>query len=397
MPVYEYTAKNRTGHIFKGSYEDTKSISSLRDEMNKMGYELLKVNREENVAKKKRIKQTEVVAFIYQLAGMCSAGLSISKSLQTLEDQIINHSFKNVITEIRRDIEAGTSLKKAFEKHKKIFSDFILGMIEAGESTGKLSEALNMSAEYLEKRMDLNRKVRSAFIYPIFVGSVCLVVLTGLLIFVVPVFAKIYAQLHVTLPGPTLVLVGLSSLIRHWWWAILIVLFAAIMTSRSFLKSPLLRKKWDIFKLEMPVFGQLNHLVVVSHFTRTFAMLESVGVSIIDSLNVANAVAHNYKMSEIVKELKLAIKAGNPIGSTMKKYDIFPPMVTQLAISGEEAGILSQMLLKSADFIDKDIDRVTQALLVKLEPALTVVMGVIVGSILMAVYLPMFDYMTHLK
>jgi len=362
-----------------------------------MGYELLKVNREENVAKKKRIKQTEVVAFIYQLAGMCSAGLSISKSLQTLEDQIINHSFKNVITEIRRDIEAGTSLKKAFEKHKKIFSDFILGMIEAGESTGKLSEALNMSAEYLEKRMDLNRKVRSAFIYPIFVGSVCLVVLTGLLIFVVPVFAKIYAQLHVTLPGPTLVLVGLSSLIRHWWWAILIVLFAAIMTSRSFLKSPLLRKKWDIFKLEMPVFGQLNHLVVVSHFTRTFAMLESVGVSIIDSLNVANAVAHNYKMSEIVKELKLAIKAGNPIGSTMKKYDIFPPMVTQLAISGEEAGILSQMLLKSADFIDKDIDRVTQALLVKLEPALTVVMGVIVGSILMAVYLPMFDYMTHLK
>jgi type IV pilus assembly protein PilC len=270
-------------------------------------------------------------------------------------------------------------------------------MIEAGESAGKLSEALNMSAEYLEKRMDLSQKVRSAFIYPIFVGSVCLIVLTGLLLFVVPVFEKIYNQLHATLPLPTLILVGLSGLIRRWKWAILIALFAAIMILRTFLKSPSLRKRWDIFKLEMPVFGQLNRLVVVSHFTRTFAMLESVGVSIIDSLNVANVVANNYKMTEIVEELKLAIKVGKPVGSSMKKYKIFPPMITQLAISGEEAGILSKMLIKAADFIDKDIDRATQALLVKLEPALTVVMGVIVGSILMAVYLPMFDYMAHLK
>ena len=397
MPVYEYTAKDRTGHIFKGSYDNIKSVSMLRDEMSKMGYELVNASREKKAIKKQKIKQVEVVAFIYQFAGMCSAGLSISKSLTTLEEQSTNHTLKQVISEIRRNIEAGTTLKKAFEKHRKLFSDFILGMIEAGESAGRLSEALNMSAEYLEKRMDLRRKVRAAFIYPIFVGSVCLIVLTGLLVFVVPVFAKIYNQLHVTLPGPTLVLVGLSSLIRHWWWAILIVLFAAIMILKSFLKSSLLRAKWDIFKLEMPVFGRLNRLVTVSHFTRTLAMLESVGVSIIDSLDVANMVANNFKMSEIVKEIKLAIKAGHPVGKSLKQYDIFPPMVTQLAISGEEAGILSEMLIKAADFIDKDIDRTTQALLAKLEPALTVVMGVIVGSILMAVYLPMFDYMQHLK
>ena len=397
MPAYEYTAKDRTGHIFQGSYDDIKSISMLRDEMNKMGYKLVKASRGKKATQKQKIKQVEVVAFIYQFAGMCSAGLSISKSLRTLEEQVTNHSLKNVISEIRHDIEAGATLKKAFEKHRKIFSDFILGMIEAGESAGKLSVALNMSAEYLEKRMDLNRKVRSAFIYPIFVGSVCLIVLIGLLLFVVPVFAKIYHQLHVTLPGPTLVLVGLSNLLRHWWWAIIIALFAAIVILRTLLKSSLLKARWDIFKLEMPVFGRLNRLVVTSHFTRTFAMLESVGVSIIDCLNVANMVANNYKMTQIVKKLKLDIKAGNPVGSSMKKYNIFPPMITQLAISGEEAGILSEMLTKAADFIDKDIDRTTQALLLKLEPALTVVMGAIVGSILMAVYLPMFDYMQHLK
>ena len=254
-----------------------------------------------------------------------------------------------------------------------------------------------MSAEYLEKRMDLRRKVGSAFAYPIFVGIVCILVLTGLLVFVVPVFSKIYRQLHVTLPGPTLVLVGLSALIRHRWWAVLLMLGVVTVILRRILKSPLVKVRWDIFKLNMPVFGSLNRLVVVSHFTRSFTMLASVGVPLIDALSIAGLVAHNHKMTGIVKELQAAIKAGNPVGKSLKKYDIFPPMITQLAISGEEAGILPEMLGKGADFIDKDIDRMTHSLLARLEPALTVVMGLVVGLILMAVYLPMFDYMTHLK
>jgi len=147
----------------------------------------------------------------------------------------------------------------------------------------------------------------------------------------------------------------------------------------------------------MPVFAKLNRMVVISHFTRTFALLTSVGVSLIEALDVASLVAHNHKMAEITKELKESIQAGNPVGKSLKNYDIFPPMITQLAISGEEAGRLSEMLNKGADFLDKDIDRAINALLVKLEPALTVIMGTIVGFILMAVYLPMLDYMRHLK
>jgi type IV pilus assembly protein PilC len=270
-------------------------------------------------------------------------------------------------------------------------------MVEAGESASKLSEALSMSAEYLEKRIDLNRKVRFALAYPVFVGVVCLLVLAGLLVFVVPVFAKIYQQLHVALPGPTLLLVGLSDLIRHRWRAILLGLVLVAMALRRISKSPLVRARLDVFKLNMPVFGRLNRMVIVSHFTRTFAMLASVGVSLIDALKVASEVAHNHKMTEIADELQVAIRAGHPVGSSFKKHDIFPPMITQLATSGEEAGELDEMLNKGADFIDKDIDRTIRALLARLEPALTVIMGLIVGIILMAVYLPMFDYMQHLK
>lgn len=397
MAVYEYTARDGAGNEFVGSYSDIDSVSMLRNELSKMGYVLVKVHRGKKAAKKRRIKQAEVVAFSYQFAGMCSAGLPIAKCLETLEEQAENPAFKRVIAGIRQDIQAGSSLKNAFAKHKKLFSDFFLGMVEAGESASKLSEALNMSAEYLEKRMELNRKVMSAFAYPVFVGVVCLLVLAGLLVFVVPVFAKIYQQLHVTLPGPTLFLVGLSNLIRHRWWAILLVIIPAAIALRRISKSPSIRARLDVFKLNMPVFGRLNRLVVVSQFTRTFAMLASVGVPLIDALNVASVVAHNHKITLITGELQAAIKAGHPVGTSLKKYEIFPPMVSQLATSGEEAGVLAEMLNKGADFIDKDIDRTTGSLLAKLEPALTVVMGAVVGVILMAVYLPMFDYMQHLK
>jgi type IV pilus assembly protein PilC len=205
------------------------------------------------------------------------------------------------------------------------------------------------------------------------VSIVCLAVLVGLVVFVVPVFAKVYEQLHVVLPGPTQALVVVGDLIRNRWWALgAVVLVAAILLRRA-RKSDYVRAKWDVFRLNMPVFGKVNRMVIISHFTRTFAMLASVGVSIIDALETASQ------------------------GSSLKNYDLFPPMIVQLAVSGEQAGILPDMLNKGADFLDKDIDRVTQALLIKLEPILTVVMGIVVGLILMAVYLPMFDYMAHLE
>jgi len=398
MAVYEYTAKDETGSKFSGTYNDIDNVATLREELTKMGYVLVKTHRGKDPARKReRIKRSEVVTFTYRFAAMYSAGLSIVKCLETLEEQAENQAFKYIVADIRQKVETGSSLEKAFGEYRNIFSDFVLGMIEAGESGGKLATALEMSAAYLEKQIDLRRKVISAFAYPVVVGITCLVVVGFLLVFVIPVFSKLYKQMHVPLPAPTRALVELSSLVRDGWWAILIVAVGAVIILRRLSKNPHIRASWDAFKLNMPLFAKLNRMVVVSHFTRTFAMLTSVGVSLIKALDVASRVAHNTEVTKIAKGLQQAIEAGNPFAGSLKNYDMFPPMITQLATSGEEAGMLPEMLNKGADLLDKDIDQMIHALLVKLEPALTVIMGVIVGFILISVYLPMYDYMGHLK
>jgi len=398
MTAYDYTAKDHSGSTLTGTYDDIDSVGSLREELGKMGYVLTKARRQRKPATKRtRVKQSEVVTFIYKFAEMYSAGLSITRCLEVLEEQSENPSFANIIGDIRQNIESGSSLEKAFGKHSNIFSDFFSGMLEAGESGGRLAEALDMSAVYLEKRMDIRRKVKSTFAYPIVVGVVCFVVVGCLVAFVVPIFSKLYKQLHVQLPGPTQALVYLSALLRDGWWAIPPIVVAAFFMVRRLLKSPNVRAKWDVFKLNMPVFGRLNRMVVISNFTRTFGMLTSVGISPIRALEVASVVANNHKLTGIAKELQNSIETGSSIGEALSNYDIFPPMVVQLAISGEEVGEVAQMLTKGADFLDKDINRTTNALIVKLEPALTVIMGVVVGFILMAVYLPMFDYLQHLE
>jgi len=270
-------------------------------------------------------------------------------------------------------------------------------MIEAGETGGRLATALERSATYLEKQTELRRKVKSAFVYPIAVGVVCLVVVLCLLIFIIPMFTQLYTRLHVALPAPTKAILTLSDLVKNWWWAIIIIAVAAVIGLRKLLRNPSVKQRWDVFKLNVPFFAKFNRMVVVSHFTRTFAMLASVGVSLIDALDVAVVVANNQKMNGIAKELQEAIRSGNSVAKSLKAHDIFPPMLIQLAASGEQAGILPDMLNKGADFLDRDIDRITNILLVKLEPALTLIMGAVIGLILMAVYMPMFDYIANLK
>jgi type IV pilus assembly protein PilC len=398
MAVYAYTAKDETGDTLTGTYDDIDNVGVLREELAKMGYVLLKARKRKNLTRRRRrIKQSEVVTFIYKFAEMYSAGLSITRCLEVLEEQCKRPAFGYIVADVRQSIENGSSLEKAFGKYSDVFSDFFSGMLEAGESGGKLSEALQMSAEYLEKRLDIKRKIRSAFAYPVIVIVVCFVVVSCLVAFIVPVFSKLYERLHVELPGPTQALVNLSSILRNCWWAIPFIVVGAVIILHRLSRSPYVKAKWDAFKLNMPVLGKLNRMIVISHFTRTFGMLTSVGVSPIGALDVASAVAHNHKLTGIAKELQGAIETGNSIGKSLKNYDIFPPMITQLAISGEEVGEVAQMLNKGADFLDKDIDRTMNALIVKLEPALTVIMGVIVGFILMAVYLPMFDYMQYLE
>ena len=398
MAVYEYIATDENGNKFSGIYDNIDSVAVLREELAKMGDKLLKAKRKKSkTLTRGRITQDEIVTFTYKLAEMCSAGLSIIKSLETLEKQTENHSFKYIISNVKQSVLTGSTLKEAFGKHRNIFSDFFLGMLEAGETGGRLAETLEASAIYLEKRTDFRRKVKSAFAYPIIVGIMCFAVITAIIIFIVPVFSKMYRRMHVPLPGPTQALINLSTLVKDRWWVILLIVIVAASLLKLFWKNKHLKTRWDAFKLSMPVMAKFNRMVIASGYIRTFAMLTSAGVSLVKAMDVASAVVNNAKVTEITGRLKQSIQAGNTVANSFKSCNIFPPIIIQLATSGEEAGTLSEMLNKGADFLDRDIDRMLKGLLVKIEPALTLIMGIIVGFMLMSVYLPMFDYMAQLK
>jgi len=398
MAVFEYKAKDEGGNIFTGVYHDIDSLSELREELERLGYALVKARRQKTYrGKRGKIRQDEVVSFAHRFAGMCSAGLSIARCLEVLEEQTENPSFRGKISDVRQHVETGSSLKEAFGRYREVFSDFFLGMLEAGESGGRLSHSLEMAAIYLEKQNDLKRKVTSAFAYPVVVGTMCLLIIIYLIVFVVPVFSKVYQQMHVRLPGATQALLNLSVFVREGWVLILVGVFGCILLWRRFSKNLKMQSRWDAFKLEMPVFGKLNRMLVLSRFVRTFAMLASAGVSYLDALEIAGVVANNQTIRDVGSNLQEKVGTGSTLTEAMGSHDIFPPMFIQLAAAGEEAGVLPEMLSKGVDFLDKDIDRAINALLVRLEPTLTLIMGVVVGFILMGVYLPMFDYMSHLQ
>ncbi|MHC5060833.1 MAG: type II secretion system F family protein [Planctomycetota bacterium] len=399
MPVFNYIAKDSNGNEFSGVYTDIDSKSALQAELSKMGYTLVKSRREKIAIHKGggKIKQTEVVAFAYEFAGMYSAGLSIVRCLETFEEQTENAALKSIISDVRQHIETGSSLKDAFEKYRSVFSDFFIGMVEAGEAGGKLGETLQMAAAYLENQEELRRKVKSAFAYPIVVGLMCMAIVSILVIFVIPVFQKLYDQLNIALPAPTLMLILVSRIVRQYWWMTLGGICLVAYLVRRLYRNPFIKARLDSFKLNMPVFGRLNRMVVVSRFIRTFAMMSAAGVSVVEALGVARQVANNNEMKKIAQTMEKEIMTGSTLAEPMSRHPLFPPIITQLAAAGEEAGILPEMLTKGVDFLDTHIDRTVKSLLIKIEPALSVVMGAVVGSILLGVYLPMFDYMGHVK
>lgn len=399
MAVYEYMAKDASGNEFSGVYMDVDNKNALRQELEKMGYNLVKARREKRSVRKNRnkIKQAEIIAFAYEFAGMYGAGLSIVRCLETFELQVENPALKTIITDVRQRIETGSSLEEAFEKYRSIFSDFFLGMVEAGEAGGKLAETLQMAAEYLEKQAELKNKVKSAFAYPVVVTIMCVAIVSALVVFVIPVFQKLYQQLHVPLPGPTLLLILTSRIAREYWWIALPVVVLLVLAFRQLVKNRFIRTKLDLLKLDMPVFGRLNRMVVVSRFVRTFAMMASAGIPLVEALDFAKRVANNSEMRRIAKVMQEEIMTGNSVASPMSRFPIFPPMIIQLAAAGEEAGILPEMLTKGVDFLDSNIERAIKSMITKIEPILSIMMGAIVGTILLGVYLPMFDYMSHIK
>ena len=395
MPVFEYTAKNATtGQIMKGSLD-----APSRDEV--VGHlrknRLLLVSLREAPKEIKftlpgagRISTRDVVIFTRQFATMINSGLPLVQSLNILAAQTENTKLKDVCKAVVFDVEAGNTLADALGKHPSAFPQLYVNMVAAGEAGGILDTILLRLATFLEKNDKLIRKVKSAMIYPAVIFTVAFGAVAVLLIFVIPVFRSMFESVHMELPLPTRIVIGLSDFLRSYWWLVLGVLGGGTFAFRKFNDTPSGKRKVDGALLAMPVLGDVLRKSAVSRFTRTLGTLVSSGVSILDGLEITAKTAGNTIIHDAIMESRSSIAGGDTIAAPLEKSGVFPPMVISMIAVGEQTGGLDEMLSKIADFYDDEVDVAVSGLLSLLEPIMILFLGVIVGGMIVAMYLPIF-------
>jgi type IV pilus assembly protein PilC len=344
----------------------------------------------------KRVKQRDIVVFTRQFATMVNSGLSLIKALSVLVEQTDSKALAAVLAEVKVDVEQGTSLSAALERHPKVFSPIYVSMVRAGEVGGVLDETLNRLADMLEANLNLRSKVKSAMAYPAVVGFLIVSVTLGMIMFVVPIFESMYADMApdpenpVPLPVPTRMLVTVSDFLTSWWFVIVALVIVGIIALRRWKKTEAGRYAWDTLKLRVPIFGKLLHKTALSRFSRTFAVLSRTGVPVLQTLDITADTANNAKIERAVADVKSSVREGESLAQPLARHDVFPPMVVQMMAVGEETGALDSMLSKVADFYEREVDDMVNSMTSLIEPLLIVFMGVSVGAILISLYLPIF-------
>jgi type IV pilus assembly protein PilC len=405
--TFEYKVRDRSGGLVEGQLEGD-SMALVVKRLREMGYMPISVTPKSSLSMKKeihipgltdRVKLKEVAVVTRQLATMVDSGLSVVRSLGILAAQVENPALAKVLVEVRLDVEAGSALSVACAKHPKVFSHLFCTLVQAGEIGGNLDEVLGSLAETIEKQANLNRTIRSAMTYPSVVLGVMVIIFIALLVFVVPVFKNLFASLGGKLPFPTRVLLRVTSTVMSpWVFLIILVLVAAIVLFRRWINTPSGRTKWDRFKLRPPVFGQLFHKVALARVTSTLSSLILSGVPILESLDICAETAGNRTVGDVLLKAKEGVREGRPLADTLRENEpIIPVLVTQMVEVGEQTGALDAMLRKVSQFYDIEVASTVDNLTALLEPLLTVVMGAGVGTMVICLYLPMFDYIKLLQ
>jgi type IV pilus assembly protein PilC len=337
------------------------------------------------------IKKVHISRFTRQFATMIAAGLPMVQCLEILSQQMESAPLRKVVAEIKESVQAGTTLAEALSKHKKVFDDLFVNMVDAGEIGGALDVILMRLATYREKADALVRKVRGALIYPAVVMTVAIGVTFVMLTYIVPVFAKMFSGLGAELPAPTRFILSLSGFIRGNILTGLVALILLIVAYKFYSKTDKGRLNIDRVKLRVPLIGDLIRKSSIARFSRTLGTLISSGVPILDALDITARASGNRIIHDAVKRSVLSIAEGETITQPLKQCGVFPPMVTQMISVGEKTGGLDDMLAKIADFYDEEVDAAVAALTSIIEPVIIVFMGVVIGGILISMYLPMFE------
>ncbi len=394
MPVYKYIVKDKNGQTLAGSIEgqsETETVAALH----KKEFIVLKVEAVKTSAQKKvsggKVKPEDLVIFSRQLATMIDAGIPVVQALSILSEQIENKAFRDMVEAIARDIRAGTSLSDAIAKYPAVFSELFVNMTKAGEASGMLDEVLDRLASYLEKSLALARKVKSSLVYPAVVVTMAMAITAVLLLKVVPTFKGIFEMLGGQLPLLTRILIGVSDALKHYFIFLVIVAAAAGAGLKKIVSTGKGRRDLDRFKLRVPVLGDLFRKVAVAKFSRTFSTLVKSGVNVLSALDIVAKTAGNKIVEETVLDCRTAVRNGEPIAASLIKSSVFPPMVCRMISVGEQTGQLEKMLSKIADFYDEQVDAQVSGLTSMIEPLVIAFLGIVVGGIVVALFLPVFQ------
>src|SRR6059036_2839374 len=396
MPVFEYTARNMKGDLVRDKI-DLASRDDVIAHLRKNRMIVVQVREAKGKGGglgdffKAGVKTRDVVIFTRQFSTMINAGLPLVQALDILSKQTENKVLADVTRAVVYDVESGHTLADALRKHPKAFTDLYVNMVAAGEAGGILDTILLRLAQFLEKNDAIVRKVKGAMIYPAVIFSVAGIAVSVLLIFVIPTFQNMFASVNLELPLPTRIVIGLSNLLKNYWWAFLASMGAIVFGINRYYQTAPGRLQIDGMLLRLPVLGDVLRKSAVSRFTRTLGTLISSGVSILDGLEITARTAGNMVIHNAVMESRASIAGGETIAQPLAKSKVFPPMVISMIAVGEQTGGMDEMLSKIADFYDDEVDAAVGTLLSLMEPIMIVVLGVVVGGMVVAMYLPIFD------
>ena len=397
MATFAYKVRDRSGKIFTGSMEGENRISVV-SRLREMDYFITSVSeKKKNILFARQItlfqsiKIRDLTIFYRQFATMVNAGLTLVNSLDILTEQIENKALSNNIKVVKADVEAGSTLADAMGKFPRVFSELYISMVRAGEIGGVLDDILLKIADLMEKDYALRQKIKTAMSYPSFVAGAAVLMSIFMLTFILPQFVGIFAQFGGELPALTQFFVTLTYLFNRYWYIFFIVFAALVAAFSAYIKTPNGKLNFDKFKLNAPVFGEINRKGAIARFTRILGTLIKSGVPILEALSVSSNAIGNLVISSAVLGAKTKIKEGQSISGPLAASGVFPPMVTQMIMVGEESGELEEMLINVAKFYDQEVDRTVDNLTSIIEPLLMVFIGLTVGTMIIAMYLPIFN------
>ena len=401
MPTYVWKGRNQYGEKRKGEVEAPDQAAALAHVKRMRITDPVVKEKPKDILEKipifqPRVTDKDIVVFTRQLATMIDAGLPLVQCLEILSKQQENSTFKKTIAEIQEDVEAGTTFADSMRKHPKVFDSLYSNMIEAGETGGILDTILNRLAIFMEKTMALKKKIKGAMVYPAICLAIALLILVVILVFVIPVFEEMFSQMDAALPVPTQIVVAISHTFKNNLIWIILPLILIIYIFKKVYSTEKGRYRIDQFFLRLPVVGVLIRKVAVAKFTRTLSTMLQSGVPILEALQVVAKTAGNKVIERAVFRVGDAIAEGRPMAEPLMESGVFPNMVVQMINVGESVGALDTMLEKIADFYDEEVDQAVANLTAMIEPFMMVFLGGMIGTLVVAMYLPIFEMASHI-